>query len=81
MLPPATASSQAGPGDTLTLAPVADTYVRSDRPTGNFGSASKLAVDASPGEHILLRFSVSGVGPNTVASARLRLYNVNRSPK
>lgn len=81
VLPSATASSQPGPGDTLTLAPVADTYVRSDRPTGNFGSASKLAVDASPSEHILLRFSVSGVGPNTVANARLRLYNVNRSPK
>jgi len=74
VLPPATASSQAGPGATLTLAPVADTYVRSDRPTVNFGSASKLAVEASPSEHILLRFSVSGVGPNTVANGRLRLY-------
>lgn len=64
---------------TLSFSPAADSFVQADRPTTNFGSATSLEVDNSPIKHILLRFSVSGVGTRTVASAKLRLYNVNES--
>jgi hypothetical protein len=72
--------TSAGAGDTLTFGPVADTSVRSDRPTRNLGSAISFAVDGDPVKHALLRFSVSGIGTSTVASAKLRLYNVDKSP-
>jgi chitodextrinase len=64
---------------TLTFDPAADTYILAATPTGNFGSASSLQVDNSPIEQTLMKFSVSGVGTRSVATARLRLYNVNES--
>ena len=66
---------------TATFNPAADAFVRSDRATSNFGTASKLTVDGSPAHNILLRFTVSGVGANTVTSAKLRLFNTNKSAK
>jgi parallel beta-helix repeat protein len=65
--------------NTLTFAPTADAYVQSDLPTTNFGSSSSLTVDGSPVRHILLKFTVSGIGTNHVTSATLRLYNTNPS--
>ncbi len=66
-------------GSVLALTPSDDAYVRSDRPTTNFGSASTVQVDNNPVEHLLLKFNVIGVGTRTVLSARLRLFNVNAS--
>ena len=64
---------------TLYFVPVADAHVKSDVPTGNYGSAATLEVDNSPVKHFLLKFNVSGIGARTVASAKLRLSNVNES--
>ena len=61
----------------LTFTPAADTYIRADQPTANFGSASLLSVDNSPVKHMLLKFAVSGVGTRTVVSAKLRLYCID----
>jgi chitodextrinase len=65
--------------DTLTFTPVADTYVEAGRPTTNFGSATTIQTDNSPIKHALLKFAVSGIGASAVASAKLRLYNVDSS--
>jgi fibronectin type 3 domain-containing protein len=73
------AASTAGAAETLMFGPAADTYVGADRPTRNNGSAASLQVDNSPVRHILMRFSVSGVGTRSVVGAKLRLYNVDSS--
>ena len=62
---------------TLFFAPAADTYVRADSPTSNYGADTKLAVDNSPVKHLLLKFNISGIGVRTVVSAKLRLHNVD----
>lgn len=62
---------------TVAFAPAADTYVESGLPTANFGSATSIHVDNSPVKHFLLKFTVTGIGSRTVASARLRLYCVD----
>jgi len=69
----------AAPGGVLTFAPSADTFVRSDYPDKNFGSKPGLAVDASPTKHVLLKFTVSGVGTSSIQSVKLRLYCVDDS--
>ena len=63
----------------LTFAPDADTYVQAANPGTNFGSASSLATDNSPIQHILLRFTVSGIGANPIQGVKLRLYCKNGS--
>lgn len=63
----------------LTFAPDADTHVRADDPGKNFGSATSIQVDNDPMKHILLKFTVSGVGTSTIASVKLRLYCVDPS--
>lgn len=60
----------------ITFTPVADTYVRADRPTANFGTATKLLVDNSPVIQTLMRFDLSGIGTANVVSAKLRLRAV-----
>jgi len=59
---------------TAIFAPTDDATVRADQPTRNFGSAPALEVDGRPVKNALLKFDVSGVGPGTVISARLRLF-------
>jgi hypothetical protein len=63
----------------LTFAAAADAYIEQDLATANFGTKTSVQVDGSPSKRSLLRFSVSGVGPNGVASAKLRLYCVDPS--
>ncbi len=63
---------------TLIFNPSADTYVRSDNPTGNYGSASSLRADASPDTQSYLRFDLQGVS-GTVTSATLRVFANNGS--
>ena len=65
---------------TFSFSPVADTYVRADRPAKNFGGAARLAADTSPVLNALLRFDVSSVG-GSVETARLRLYAVDGSDR
>jgi chitodextrinase len=62
------------PPTTLAFVPAADTYVESDVPTTNFGSATQIIVDNSPVRNVLLKFAVSGVGSRQLVSAKLRLY-------
>jgi chitodextrinase len=76
----APASVAIPPSLTNTFTPTADAYVRSDKPSSNFGRSSTLSVDGTPVRRTLLKFHVSGVGPNGVASAKLRLYVSNPSP-
>jgi hypothetical protein len=46
---------------TITLSPVADSYVRADQPTVNFGTATSLRVDGSPISVSYLKFDVQGL--------------------
>jgi len=64
----------------LTFGSVADTYAQSDVPTTNFGTSTQIVADNSPVRNMLLKFTVSGVGTNTILSAKLRLYCVDGSP-
>jgi hypothetical protein len=57
---------------TQTLAPVADAYVNKNKPNTNFGTNSKLKVQASPTLRSYLRFNVQGIS-GTVTRATLRL--------
>ena len=66
-------------GTALTFAPSDDASVKVGSPTGRYGSASSLEVDAGSDKDLLLRFDVSGIGTASVASATLRLYNTNPS--
>jgi hypothetical protein len=58
---------------TLSLRPIADTYVAADLPSANFGTAKTLTADASPERLLLLRFAVTGLGHLPPDGARLRL--------
>jgi hypothetical protein len=75
-IPPSLTSTQPG---TLIFVPSADTYVQSDQPTINFGANSQMVADNSPVRNMLLKFDVSGIGTQTIVSAKLRLYCVNGS--
>jgi hypothetical protein len=78
-----TASATAAPtsaGNTFSFGPVADTYVQSDTPTINYGSSTQFVTDNSPIRNMLIKFNVSGVGTQTVVSAKLRIYCVDPSP-
>jgi len=66
-------------GPMMTFTPADDTYIKFDSPGTNFGSASSLQVDNSPIKHMLLKFVVSGVGAQTVTTAKLRLYVLDSS--
>ncbi len=69
------------PSQVLTFTPVDDASVIQGSPDTNYGSTASLKVDNSPAENFLLKFAVSGVNGRPVASAKLRLYNVNASEK
>ncbi|MGH2722454.1 MAG: DUF7594 domain-containing protein, partial [Actinomycetota bacterium] len=73
------ADDPVAPGTELSFTAVADTTVREDRPTTNYGTAAVVGVDSVPLKRTLLRFEVQGIGTGTVSSARLRLYVVDTS--
>lgn len=64
--------------ETITITPVADTWVGEDRPEENFGGESSLEVDGSAVQQTFLRFDVDGIDA-TVTAATLRLYAENPS--
>jgi hypothetical protein len=57
---------------TLTFAPVADTYVESDQSGTNFGTSTRLRVDQSPDVRSYLRFDLSSIS-SPIVSASLQL--------
>jgi Domain of unknown function (DUF1929)/Carboxypeptidase regulatory-like domain len=64
---------------TFTFTPIADTYVVSETPTLNFGSAATLRLDSGIANlNSYLRFGVTGLG-QPVHSAKLRLFVTNLS--
>jgi chitodextrinase len=65
--------------NTITVTPVADTWVQDTTPTTNYGSNAAIGTDGSPVKHILLTFNVSGLLGRPVVSAKLRLYCVDPS--
>jgi hypothetical protein len=58
---------------------VADANVNAGYPTTNYGTATKLKVDASPIVNSYLRFNVSGL--SGITSAKLMLYANTASPQ
>jgi len=73
-------ATPASNGNTFTFGPVADTYVQSDTPTINYGSSTQFVTDNSPVRNMLVKFNVSGIGTQTIVSAKLRIYCVDPSP-
>jgi hypothetical protein len=68
-----TISSSGGGGSSLTVTPVADSYVSADAISTNNGTLTQLRVDGSPAVRSFLRFTVSGLS-GTVSSVSLRIY-------
>jgi hypothetical protein len=66
-------SSLTNAASSSSLKPVADSWVNSQRPSGNYGSASTLRIDGSPVWHAYLRFDLRSV-TGTVTAAQLQLY-------
>ena len=67
------------PSSTVIVLPSDDATVRSSMPTTNFGTSPSLETDNQPVQHLLLKFSVSGIGTRTVVSAKLRLFCTDSS--
>jgi hypothetical protein len=67
----------------LSFKPVADATLNAESPDTNFGSTTKLEIDASTSgledRKFLLKFTVDGFGPRVIQSAKLELYCVNNS--
>jgi hypothetical protein len=61
-------------GATATVTASDDSYVRSDQPTANFGTATSVQADASPVTNGYLKFTVSGV-TGSVSKATLRIFS------
>ena len=69
------------PQGSLKFKPVADSTIKRDLPTENFGSKRKIKTDNRALENFLIKFSVSEIGQRKVASAILRLFCINNSNK
>ena len=62
-----------GAASSATVTPVADSYVRSDSANSNYGSSTKLNLDANPITRSYLRFSLPPLA-GAVTKATLRIY-------
>jgi chitodextrinase len=71
----ASVTTPAGSGgtSTLTFAPTDDATVDQSQPTVNFGTATRLTVDSSPVNNMLMKFTVAGTNGCAIASAKLRV--------
>ena len=72
-------TDRASGAGTATLTPVADTYVKSDKPAERFGTKSDLKIDTSPVLNVYLRFDVTVPAGETVTRATLRMYPTSSS--
>ncbi|MEN8260438.1 MAG: DNRLRE domain-containing protein, partial [Pseudomonadota bacterium] len=73
------AADPGGSTSTLTFDAIADASIYNKQPTNNYGSLTRLDVDASPIQEFLVKFKVSGVGSGKVTNAKLRLHTINSS--
>ena len=66
----------------LALAPLADTYVRSDTPLASYGSSPRISAQATGGQTRVayLRFSITLPAGAKVTKAALRLFTVVSAP-
>lgn len=64
---------------TATLTPVADTYVKADKPAGIFGTQSSFKIDTTPALNAYLRFNVTVPAGETVTRATLELFPTSSS--
>ena len=64
----------------LTFPSAADTTVRADRATTNYGGTATVGADGQPVTEAYLKFNVSGLAGARVDSAKLRLYGKDPSP-
>jgi len=72
-------SSDSPPPILLQLAPIADTHVKAEFPTSNYGNENNLRLRATD-YYIFLKFQVSGLsGP--AKEAKLRLFVIDISPQ
>jgi hypothetical protein len=65
-------------GNTLTLSPIADSYVNAADPTVNYGSSISLQADAYPDVRSYLRFHVQGL-TSPITKATLRMFSGSSS--
>jgi hypothetical protein len=68
-------------GTVLRFQPTKDSYVNADTPTTNYGRRTKTDADNSPVKKTLMAFQVAGTGGCSIATAHLRLYNVDAAPR
>jgi chitodextrinase len=59
---------------TLTFTAAADTTLRANQPSTNYGNLTIVGIDSSPVEDLLLKFDVTGLAGRSVQSAKLRLF-------
>lgn len=61
----------------MVLNPVADSYVRSDKPAGNYGTKTTAVVDGSPVMIVYMKFDLSPLAGSNISRAVLRLKVAN----
>ena len=67
------AAAERGEAATYTFTPTADAKVTATYPTSNYGTQTRVVVDANPSTASLVRFNVSGIS-GSVTSARVRFF-------
>ncbi len=74
--PPTATSTPTGTSapTSLTLTPVADSYVDTSNASANFGTSTQLRVDGSPIVNSYLRFTVPSLGGGSVSRVRLLIW-------
>ena len=75
---PVSVTTPSGTVHTLTLTPVADSYVDSSNPTATHGTSTQLRVDGSPQVNSYLRFDLSSV-PGTITGLSLKVFAASSS--
>ena len=75
---PVSVTTPSGTTHTLTLTPVADSYVDSSNPTATHGTSTQVRVDGSPLVYGYLRFDLSSV-PGTITGLSLRVFATSSS--
>jgi hypothetical protein len=79
LAPVLTSAPAAQAASTVSFIPVADTYVRADQPSANFGTSSSVQVDGSPVKIAYLTFDLSSLAGQNITAATLRLNVIDSS--
>jgi Carbohydrate binding domain/Cellulase (glycosyl hydrolase family 5) len=67
------------PAGTVTLTPVADSYVYSSYPSTNYGTSTVLRSKGSPAVASYMKFDLRSLAAKTITSAKLRMKVTNTS--